>query len=379
MTKRANAEGTVRQRPDGRWEARVSYVDPITGRRRRVSLYGGTAEEVRAKLDKARDRVKTEAPVQDSNIKLSQWIDHWTETTLEASPRKGTTKQLYKSLAHKHLTPAPLGTIPLDKLRKSHVDGLLVKLRKQKLSDSTVRQVYTILRAILADAKLDGLVADNPVTRVPRPRVARTEAKHLDAAAVTALLAAAEKLRYRPVLVLIAATGLRRGEALALHWRDMDLASGTLKVAGTLSRVGGRLEISEPKTVRSRRTVPLSPAVVSLLKTIKATQAAERLHAGEQWTDTGLVFTTEFGTPVEPRNILRTIELAAAKAGIKDIGVHTLRHSAATAWLDAGVHIKAVADLLGHSSISITGDIYGHSSDAAARAAIDGLSGTLGL
>ena len=146
MTKRANAEGTVRQRPDGRWEARVSYVDPITGRRRRVSLYGGTAEEVRAKLDKARDRVKTEAPVQDSNIKLSQWIDHWTETTLEASPRKGTTKQLYKSLAHKHLSPAPLGTIPLDKLRKSHVDGLLVKLRKQKLSDSTVRQIYTILR-----------------------------------------------------------------------------------------------------------------------------------------------------------------------------------------------------------------------------------------
>jgi integrase len=259
------------------------------------------------------------------------------------------------------------------------VDGLLVKLRKQKLSDSTVRQIYTILRAILADAKLDGLVADNAVTRVPRPRVARTEAKHLDAAAVTALLAAAEKLRYRPVLVLIAATGLRRGEALALRWRDMDLAGGTLKVAGTLSRVGGRLETSEPKTARSRRTVPLSPAVVSLLKTIKATQAAERLHAGEQWTDTGLVFTTEFGTPVEPRNILRTIELAAAKAGIAGIGVHTLGHSAATAWLDAGVHIKAVADLLGHSSISITGDIYGHSSDAAARAAIDGLSGTLGL
>ena len=214
---------------------------------------------------------------------------------------------------------------------------------------------------------------------MPRPRVARTEAKHLDAAEVTALLAAAEKLRYRPVLVLIAATGLRRGEALALHWRDVDLAGGTLKVAGTLSRVGGRLEISEPKTARSRRTVPLSPAVVSLLKTIKATQAAERLHAGEQWTDSGLVFTTEFGTPVEPRNILRTIELAAAKAGITGIGVHTLRHSAATAWLDAGVHIKAVADLLGHSSISITGDIYGHSSDAAARAAIDGLSGTLGL
>ena len=116
-----------------------------------------------------------------------------------------------------------------------------------------------------------------------------------------------------------------------------------------------------------------------MLKAHKATQAAERLHAGNQWTDTGLVFTTEFGGPVEPRNVLRTIEIAAAKAGVEDVGVHILRHSAAVAWLEAGVHIKALADLLGHSSISITGDIYGHTSDATTRAAIDGLSGALGL
>ena len=86
----------------------------------------------------------------------------------------------------------------------------------------------------------------------------------------------------------------------------------------------------------------------------------------------GLVFTTEFGGPVDPRNLLRTIELAASKAGLDGVGVHTLRHSAAVAWLEAGVHIRAVADLLGHSSISITGDIYGHTSDATTRAAIDG-------
>jgi integrase len=91
------------------------------------------------------------------------------------------------------------------------------------------------------------------------------------------------------------------------------------------------------------------------------------------------VFTTEFGGPVEPRNVLRTIELAAAKAGVEGVGIHTLRHSAAVAWLEAGVHIKAVADLLGHSSISITGDIYGHTSDNTARAAVDGLTTALGL
>jgi integrase len=157
---------------------------------------------------------------------LAQWIGHWAESTLEASPRKNTTKALYRSLATKHLMPAPLGTTPLDKLRKSHIDALLVKLRKAELSDSTVRQVYTILRAILDDAKLDGLIADNPATRVPRPRIARKEARHLAAADVTAVLAAAEGLRYRNVLVLIAATGLRRGEALALRWSDVDLEGG---------------------------------------------------------------------------------------------------------------------------------------------------------
>jgi hypothetical protein len=89
---------------------------------------------------------------------------------------------------------------------------------------------------------------------------------------------------------------------------------------------------------------------VARLKAHRATQAAERLHAGEQWTDSDLVFTTEFGGPVDPRNLLRTIEIASAKAGVKDGGVHTLRHSAAVAWLEAGVHIKAVADLLGHAA-----------------------------
>jgi integrase len=91
------------------------------------------------------------------------------------------------------------------------------------------------------------------------------------------------------------------------------------------------------------------------------------------------VFTNEFGGPVEPRNLLRAIEVAARTAGVEHIGVHTLRHSAAVGWLEQGVQIKAVADLLGHSSISITGDIYGHTSDETARSAVDGWRGALGL
>ncbi|MGB7146026.1 tyrosine-type recombinase/integrase [Mycobacterium sp.] len=275
--------------------------------------------------------------------------------------------------------PAPLGTTTLDRLRKSHIDGLIVRLRGKGLSDSTLRQVYTVLRAVLADAKLDGLIADNAALRVRRPRVARTEATYLEPDQVMALLAAADGLRYRSVLVLIAGTGLRRGEALALRWEHVDLAAGEIRVRETVGRLDGRLVFSEVKTAKSRRTVPLSSAMVTMLEAHKVEQAAERLRAGESWADNGLVFCTELGHPVEPRNILRTVETAATKAGVVGVGVHSLRHSAAVAWLDNGVHIRAVADLLGHSSIAVTGDVYAHTSDDTARAAVEKLAGTLGL
>ncbi|GAS86310.1 tyrosine-type recombinase/integrase [Mycolicibacterium brisbanense] len=118
---------------------------------------------------------------------------------------------------------------------------------------------------------------------------------------------------------------------------------------------------------------------MSALKGWRTQQLQERLAAGNQWTDTGVVFATEFGTMVDPRNVPRRVELAAAKAGIENVGAHSMRHSAAVAWLASGVHIKAAADLLGHSSIAITGDRYGHISDDTARATVDGLGTTLGL
>jgi hypothetical protein len=128
MSKRASGEGSVGQRPNGLWEARLSYIDPASGRRSWVSLYARSAEEARDKLDEARDRVKEQAPVRDSSQRLADWIEHWSATSLEASSRKQSTKALYRNLARKHLSPAPLGTTTLDRLRKTHIDGLIVKL-----------------------------------------------------------------------------------------------------------------------------------------------------------------------------------------------------------------------------------------------------------
>jgi integrase len=397
MTRNANGEGSIyvwnkNGKPAG-YKGAISYQDD-DGKTRRYVAYGPTRQQVRAKLDNARERLTAGAPVRDAKQTVGDWLAHWRVTGLAVSDRKESTRALYGSLSRKHLEPAPFGAIGLDKLRPSHIDALVLAMRAKTkpgatevdgpvraLSDSTIRQTYTVLRAGLDGAVRDGLLARNPAALVTRPGVARREAKHLDASGVAAVLRAAQTSRYYPALVLIAATGLRKGEALALSWDTnvVNLDEGWLKVRKTLGRISTQLVFSEPKTERSRRTVPLSPAVVAMLRKHRAAQKADRLRAGDQWQDSGLVFTTEFGRAVDPRNFLRVIEDAARSAGVEGVGVHTLRHSAAVGWLEAGVHIKAVADMLGHSSISVTGDIYGHTSDGTARAAVDGWSGALGL
>jgi len=143
--------------------------------------------------------------------------------------------------------------------------------------------------------------------------------------------------------------------------------------------VGAELLFSTPKTARSRRTVPLPPSVVALLKKHRKTQAAERLRAGDQWQVSDLVFTTALGRPVDGRRILAAVKAAAKTAGLDGVKVHTLRHSAAVAWLENGTHIRAAADLLGHSSVQVTGDVYAHSSDQVNRAAVDALGAVLDL
>lgn len=314
--------------------------------------------------------------MRDASRTLGDWCAQWRASTLSASNRKASTVGLYRSISRTHLETGPLGSTPLDRLRPSDVDAFIVRLQASGKATSTVARIFHVLRAALDDARRDSLIAHNPARLVRQPAVVKTEAQYLSADEVTRLLREAENTRAHNLLALIASLGLRKGEALALRWVDVDLAPERrqLKVRGTLARIDGRLIITEPKTGKSRRTLPLSDAVAALLENHRSEQSAERIRAGNQWSEQGLVFTTVNGLPVDPSNVLREIKKAATKAGLPPVTVHALRHSAATTLLEAGVHLRGVSDLLGHADIRTTAEIYGHLSDEVARTAMDTLS-----
>jgi integrase len=174
-------------------------------------------------------------------VTVAMVVEDWICKALLASGRKPTTQANYSIIARTHLTLAPFGAVTLDRLRPSDIEALLITKRDAGLSDSTVRLIYTVCRAMLDIAVRDGLVRRNAAVAVKRPTIKRSEARYLTLDEVGRLLETARGDRLEPLIVLMLGSGLRRGEALALHWSDVDLASGHVRVRWTLSRVGKQL------------------------------------------------------------------------------------------------------------------------------------------
>jgi integrase len=379
-----------------RWVARLSYVDPITGERRRKAVYAASQKQVLVKLDEARNRLADEQPVSDSTMTVADWMKRWRTTSLAASSRKASTIENYATLSRQYIESGPVAAKPLAKLRPTDIERLILDLRSQlkpgkptednpkpppvrAVADSTIRSTYAVLRMALDGAVRDGLLAKNPAVLVRRPGVERAEVRHLSADEVVALLRECEDSRHYLPIKLLAVTGMRRGECLALRWTDLDLDGRVLHVRQTLNRVGGRLELTPPKTASAYRSVPLTAEMVELLRRHRADQDAERRRAANQWIETGLVFARPLGDPIDPRNVLQTVQRAAARLGLEGVGAHTLRHSVATVLLEGGIHAKLVADVLGHSDPGLTLRVYAHAAPDLQRAAIEGLSAQLGL
>lgn len=227
------------------------------------------------------------------------------------------------------------------------------------LSPRTVQYLRAVLRRALCQALKWDLVARNVATLVDPPRSVRYEVSPLTP--TQAFLAAVKGDRLEALYSVALALGLRQGEALGLRWSDVDLDAGTLKVRVALQRIGGKVELVEPKTKRSRRTVHMPPTIVTALKEHRIRQLQERLMCGQRWDYSwNVIFASTIGTPLDARNVVRLFHSALERAGLPPMRFHDLRHTWASLLLAQGVGPRTIMDVLGHSQISLTMDTYSH-------------------
>jgi integrase len=385
---RQNGEGSVYQRAsDGRWIGSVT-LGWNDGKRVRKTVSAKTAAEVREKLRAVRKKLDAGLPMDDDNITVDQLLDRWFKDVMRhqvASPALSN----YETIAKVHLRPT-LGKKKISKLKPAEIDSLLSEKLDSGLSVSTVRRIRSVLAQALTQAQRWEMVGRNAASLSRPPRAPRSEGRSLSPEQVGELVNAMDDDRMAGLFLTMLGTGLRRGEALALQWNDLDLKHAVLTVRKQLRREPGRVDpetgkrsgaalvLVDPKTSSSKRSVPLSDWVVDALKTHKARQSAERSAMGAAWKDTGFVFTTTIGTPVDPRNASRAFADLAKDAGLGAWHIHELRHSAASTSLAQGVPVEVVSAFLGHSSIGMTVDTYGHIGDAQVRTAADAMDAALG-
>lgn len=423
--RRANNEGSIyRRKSDGKWCTSVT----LPGGKRKV-LYGRKREDVAKKLATTLHDVHQGAPVRtDERVTVGDFLERWLEHAARPTVRPKTYAG-YAVYVRRHIVPE-LGKVRLVVLTPERVQRFLndrahvasgrastavwaarraekgspqnpadadaVKAGAPALAPRTVFHIRAVLRRALGQAVKWGLVSRNVATLADPPRVPDEEIRPLSTEEARRLLEQIAGDRLEALYVLALTVGLRQGELLGLRWQDLDLDGGALRVAGALQRQ--RLpdgstapQLVEPKTRRSRRTVALSALAVEALRRRRVVQLEERVHAGARWQEplgsgpgrgsTGLVFTTGLGTPLEASNVTHYFQRHLRAAGLPRARFHDLRHSAASFLLARGTPPRVVMELLGHSTMATTMNIYGHVlqdqlKDAAGR--MDALFGAAG-
>ena len=340
-------------------------------------MSGKTRQQVAQKLRSLQRTIDDGLPVIDERQTVEHYLNWWLAEVLPGSV-KDSTADGYRWILERYVVPS-IGRVRLAQLAPAQVQSMLRELEKRGLSVATRRQVRAILRRALGHAERWELVHRNAAALVEAPRKEGahiSDALNLDEA--KALLAAARGSHLEALITVALAIGLRKGEALALRWDDVDLDASMLTVTGTLKRrVGVGLFVDTPKTERGRRTIPLPQAVVASLRQHRARQSEMRLSAGPLWDDRGFVFTTPLGTPLDPRNITREFHAITVAAGLGRRRFHALRHSAATLMLSLGVPLEVISATLGHAGYAITADVYAQVRKELQRSAADALDRAL--
>ena len=372
MTRRGHGEGSIYRRADGRWTAAVD-LGWSSGRRRRKVVYGATRREVAGKLATLIRAHREGQLMADERTTFATFMDTWL-AAVRPSLRPGTW-QRYEQYARLHSVPM-LGHRPLSKIGPADLQLLYADRLAAGSSPTSVRHLHRFLHRVFDQAVRWGATSRNPVTLVDPPRVVRHEFRALTAAEARCLVTGLQGDRLAALYVLALTTGMRQGELLALRWADLDLPARRLAIRGSLHRdPGGGWTIREPKTDHSRRQVVLSPMAATAIQRHRLRQNAERLDAGNLWEDNDLVFANHVGRPLSSQNLLqRHFHPLLERLSLPKIRFHDLRHTAATLLLSEGVHPKIVSEMLGHTEIGITMNLYSHVTPAMHESA----SGALG-
>jgi integrase len=357
----------------GKWGYAVD-VPTVDGRRKTMRRHRwSTKRAAQAALDDVRDRYGQGVEVNDSQLTAD-----WLRLFLHDRRWKFKPKTLhsYTAMVDNYLVPK-LGAIPLERLRHTHVSALIDEMEAEGRGAPTIRRTVAVLSSALSYAVAQRRLTHNVAKHAPLPPEGRKTQEPWTAAEAIRFLEHVADHRLSSLFEVLIGCGLRRGEALALRWQDVDMETRVLHVRQNMTDIDGRIAFGTPKTKGSAAGVGLSSRVVRALRTQRERQAAERAEWADAYEDHDLVFARENGMPLRPEWVLDTFHRQAAQAGLRQIRLHGLRHLAATLMLSNGVPLALVSKTLRHSKLGITADLYSHLTHEASVAAADALGSVL--
>ena len=359
--RRANGEGSIRKRSDGRWEGRYTAGrNPETGKPVYKNVLGKTQAEVKAKLKAAIESSADIDVMKAEQYTTGQWMDVWFENCAKIKVRPSS-HQTYRGYIDNHIKPN-IGDIPLGKLSSLHLQKLYKKLlaggrverieakgQSKGLSAKTVRNINQVISSAMDFARNQKLISSNPTDGCALPKLEHKEMKTLPVEQLTSFLREAKESGVFELYYIELATGLRRGELLGLKWEDIDLAQGSLRVQRQIARINGEVIEGPLKTKNAYRTLPLSADAVGVLQ-------EQRKKGGSS----PYVFPSPTGGPISPDSVLHMLHRVLKRAGLSKVRFHDLRHTFATLALQNGVDIKTVSSMLGHYDAGFTLRTYTH-------------------
>jgi integrase len=332
---------------------------------RKQFFSGRTRDVVKARLAEAQRQAQAGRFVMGPDQTVAQYLERWLEESVRHSVRHKTF--LNYDLCVRRLLP-DLGRVRLRALTPEHIQHSLGNLIQGGLAARTVRQVHMVLRLSLKQAVLWRLIANNPSDAVKPPRAVRKEMRTLSEEEVRRFLAVTSGTRHHSLWIFLVTTGVRLGEALALKWADIDLVEGRATIQRALQRQRGiGMVFVEPKTTKGRRPVHFPQETIAALEDHRNDLGRERQRMAKRWQENDLVFPGPDGRPRDMSYLSFTFHRGLRAAGLQPLRIHDLRHTAATHLLTKHVHPKIVQELLGHSTIAITLDIYSHVLPALAK------------